>query len=180
MYDERVELYEKNTRFAIYLAASWLEKFPYELRDDLFGEARVGLWKACMTFNPSRGVKFTTYAGRVITTTILQFREKNKNIFHIHPESLQEDSGQSDDSLNARHVDEEIGYDDNFDGKVFFKIIVESMRTKYPTLYLYLLKGLTQTKIGQMQNKTRAAISQRIKKEKVKLIKEFQLNDLRK
>lgn len=45
---------------------------------DVYQEGLIGLWKACITFDDSKGTKFATYAGRCIQNQIGMFFRKEK------------------------------------------------------------------------------------------------------
>lgn len=47
------------------------------MRDDLVQEGRIGLWKAARKFDPSRGVKFVSYAGHLILGEMLHWVRDN-------------------------------------------------------------------------------------------------------
>jgi len=57
-------------------------------RDDLISVGNIGLVKAINNYDPSKGVKFLTFAGRVIFNEILMAIKKNKK--HTHNVSLDE------------------------------------------------------------------------------------------
>lgn len=44
-----------------------------ELRDDIFQEASIGLFKAAKSFDESKGIKFSTYASKVISNWISRY-----------------------------------------------------------------------------------------------------------
>jgi len=50
-----------------------------KIREDAIQEAIMGLWKACQTFNDNKGIKFKTYASRVITNAVYDFMRKEKH-----------------------------------------------------------------------------------------------------
>lgn len=47
-------------------------------QEDLFQEAMLALWKAEHTFDPQRGVKFATYASRVINNRLIDIVRKHR------------------------------------------------------------------------------------------------------
>lgn len=84
-----IELYMSNIRLTIFFGNRWIESFPSEYYDDIFGQARIGLWKACLGYNEQRHVKFSTYASILINNEICRFYIKERNKFY-KTKSLQE------------------------------------------------------------------------------------------
>ncbi len=68
----RESLITNNIRLAISLA----QKFSYE--EDYESVAMIGLIKAADTFDFEKGIRFATYAARVIHNDILMYIRKNK------------------------------------------------------------------------------------------------------
>lgn len=73
------ELVEKNMGLVYYIARSFQNSTGLEY-DDLVQEGMVGLVKAARTFDESRGILFSTYAGRCIQNEILKYlRQQRKH-----------------------------------------------------------------------------------------------------
>lgn len=54
------------------------------LEDDLIQEGMIGLWKACKTFNKTRGTMFSTYAVKCIRNEMYMFlRKERKHIENV-------------------------------------------------------------------------------------------------
>ena len=70
--DRRECLITNNIRLAISVA----QKFSYE--EDYESVAMIGLIKAADTFDIEKGIRFATYAARVIQNDILMYIRKNK------------------------------------------------------------------------------------------------------
>lgn len=66
-------LFHENVKLASYLANKWRVSFPPFYHEDVYSEARLGLWKACLTFDEAKGARFSTYAGSVITRQLAMF-----------------------------------------------------------------------------------------------------------
>lgn len=65
--------FRENIKLANYVAAKF--SVPYDAaldKEDLFQEAYLGLWKACLRFDESKGYEFSTYAVPIIKGTILR------------------------------------------------------------------------------------------------------------
>lgn len=65
--------FHENFKLAPYFARKWCMSFPSYYREDVYSEAWLGLWKACLTFDETKGAKFATYAGSVITRQLAMF-----------------------------------------------------------------------------------------------------------
>lgn len=84
--------YIKGTISALNLAVSE--------RDDIFQDSSLALYNAVLSYDPSKGASFSTWAGICIRSEILSAarrlsRKKNR----FHSESLSIDTGEQDDSL---------------------------------------------------------------------------------
>ena len=79
MTTEREMLVVNNLALAHYMANKYRD-IPVEF-EEIISSAYMGLVKAALTFDVSKGYAFATYAGRVISNEILMFArsEKRKN-----------------------------------------------------------------------------------------------------
>jgi RNA polymerase sporulation-specific sigma factor len=75
--ERRESLITNNIRLAISVA----QKFSYE--EDFESAAMIGLIKAADTFDIEKGIRFATYAARVIQNDILMYIRKNKKYLKI-------------------------------------------------------------------------------------------------
>lgn len=75
--ERRESLITNNIRLAISVA----QKFSYE--EDFESVAMIGLIKAADTFDIEKGIRFATYAARVIQNDILMYIRKNKKYMKI-------------------------------------------------------------------------------------------------
>ncbi|MBE6143978.1 MAG: sigma-70 family RNA polymerase sigma factor [Firmicutes bacterium] len=79
----KIVLKEHNLRLVAYIINKTFynvtNEFPTMDSDDLFSIGTFGLTKAVETFDISKGIKFATYASRVITNEILMALRKVKN-----------------------------------------------------------------------------------------------------
>ncbi len=75
--ERRESLITNNIRLAISVA----QKFNYE--EDFESVAMIGLIKAADTFDFEKGIRFATYAARVIQNDILMYIRKNKKYLKI-------------------------------------------------------------------------------------------------
>ncbi len=67
-------LYAQNEWFAAYYGKKLMRdcNLPVRLEDDLLQAARLGMYKAALSFDTNYGVKFTTYAARAIKYEVLR------------------------------------------------------------------------------------------------------------
>jgi RNA polymerase sporulation-specific sigma factor len=76
MTEEQKKLVEDNICLAGYIAKRYAGKNIEYSYDEVFCNAAYGLCKAGLTFNPDKGAKFTTYAGRCIENEIKMLMRK--------------------------------------------------------------------------------------------------------
>lgn len=73
--DDKEKLFEENIKLVPFI----LNKYyfaPYKIYgEDLYQEACIGLWTACLHYNPSKS-KFSTYATKAIRRHVARFIEK--------------------------------------------------------------------------------------------------------
>jgi RNA polymerase sporulation-specific sigma factor len=73
-----MELFEKNKKLAFYALKKFDQKEGMLERDDLEQIALIGLWKACLKFDESKGNKFATYAVPTIQGEVMkEIRDRN-------------------------------------------------------------------------------------------------------
>ena len=145
--------------------------------EDLAGIARIGMIKAIKSFDPSKGVKFSTYASRCMTNEILMYFRKEKkhksNISIEQPLSYDGegnemklgdlvDSGddilgeivEREEIIRLRQAVEQLGGRD--------RVIIEEM----------YFKGKTQKQVSELLGLSQSSIS-RIEKKLLKKIKGY-------
>lgn len=74
-------LVEANVRFVVWRALKFYR--PGRPLMDMIGEGFLGLLRAVRTFDPSRGVRFITYAGDGVTHGILRAIADHKKALHL-------------------------------------------------------------------------------------------------
>lgn len=160
------ELFQKNIRLTTYFAKRWFKSFPEQWHEDVISEARIGLWKACKTFNPDKGFQFSTYASKLINNEIgMFFRKNNKNFGHDSLQRLLPD----EEDITLEDV---IGYEPDFDDDIACQIIMKEVG-KFRVTSL-VLQDLSQIEISKIINVSQAHVSKLFKAEKKKLIKKLQ------
>ncbi len=79
MTEAQQPLVTDNMRLVYYLANKLGETgFVKNNFEDLISEGMVGLVKAAKAFDPSKGVKFATFASRCVTNEMLMYIRRNK------------------------------------------------------------------------------------------------------
>lgn len=97
-------LVEHNIRFVIHILN---EKFSYidDEKEDFISVGIIGLMKASLTFDLSRNVKFSTYAGKCIQNEILMFLKSIKESMGVSVLSLDFPLLYQDDENNMTLMD---------------------------------------------------------------------------
>lgn len=68
----------------------------YSKSEDMQQEARIGLWKACMTFDENHGVAFSSYAYRCMRNEVLMALRKEKHVSSFVSLNQLLDTGEGD------------------------------------------------------------------------------------
>lgn len=76
MTKEQYELVTKNMRLATYIVNTF-KNVPYE-RDELDSAAYLGLTKAALSYDPSKGAAFSTWASYSVRMEILMYMKRNR------------------------------------------------------------------------------------------------------
>lgn len=79
MTEEQEKLAVENIGLAKHIALTWNRTINMEL-DDLIGIAQLGLVKASIKFDQNKGVRFSTFAARVIENEILMELRRLKKV----------------------------------------------------------------------------------------------------
>ena len=164
---ESVDYFNENRNFSKFILKRYFYESMYD--DDMNQIADLGLWKACTTFNDSKGIKFTAYATRVICNEVLQEIRRRKKI--IQTVSLDEPI--SDEFSNISLGD---CISDNYDfiSEIAIKCNVHNtfcgLTHKQRKIFTLWLVGLGQKEIAEKLGYSRAYINKVINqcKKKVK------------
>lgn len=70
-------LFKENTRLVHFIALRYKTSANAPYYEDYLQEGMLGLWRACKTFDESKGYKFATYASRCVINQILMYFRKN-------------------------------------------------------------------------------------------------------
>lgn len=157
---DKAEMFLNNQGLATYVALKWFAKSPTEIHDDIVGEARIGLWKACLTFNSDKGVRFSTYAGRCIDNQISMFLRKSKKC--IDAISLETEIG---DGLT---LNDTLSYEPDFDARLVDNDFLESISGfKYTKMNI---SGMNQRQIAKRVGVSPTWICKMLQREKQQLV----------
>lgn len=133
------ELFDSNTRLVYYLIRQF--KIPQNHYDDAVQEAMLGLWEACVGFNPELGYEFSTYAVPLIRGRIQRYRRDKISLIRI-PRRCYE-SGEPID-LVIFSLDDQIT--DSSDST--FWDLAPGIDDFYPTLFEDQIEEFLETKRG--------------------------------
>lgn len=171
---ELAKMYQENIKLASYCGKQWLSAFPKEYHDDVFAEARVGLWKACKLFDPAKGVKFSTFAFGVIKNEILHYRRSVKKSIGKEFSINAVLKGENSDS-SAKTYEDVLGYEHDYDNSILYIQIRDAIQQNYKYLELYYIKNMTQQEIANIEKCSQIQVSRKLKKEREKLRQELGL-----
>ncbi|HEX2925034.1 MAG TPA: sigma-70 family RNA polymerase sigma factor [Ruminiclostridium sp.] len=152
------DLFQDNIRLTTFCSHKWLENSPEFLREEILAEARMGLWKACITYDVGKGYKFSTYAFRVITNEIGCFMRKQKK----YAGTISLDATISEDE-NLSIMDM-LGYEHDLEANLNYEHKSKTLE-KYEYLKLFS-DGNTQREISQLTGLSQSYISRLIRKER--------------
>lgn len=129
--------------------------------------ARLGLWKACLTFEENRDTKFSTYAVKCITNEVLLVlrREAKHRLVFSLDQVQPSDNDDVKDSFNLGALIS--APDDVFDQAIVAAVLSELKN--YPTLSAFVFSDKTQVELAKELGCSQAKISRKIRYERRKL-----------
>lgn len=157
-------LFERNIGLAYHFARQWRQSFPEWLWEDVLAEAMVGLWKACRTYDPERGVALSTYAKRCIDNELSMFYKAYRKQC-IATVSLDEAvAGLADDRTEDRRASlgSLIGMEERMFAEVEDRVFIEAL----PPVLRLVAAGMNQAQIARAMGKARATIQKRLRRER--------------
>lgn len=74
-----MKLYEQHAKMATYYASKFYKYISYGVltKEDLDQTAALSLWKACLSFDETKGFKFYTYCSRILLNELVLFKNKS-------------------------------------------------------------------------------------------------------
>ena len=160
------ELFLQNEKLIYHLLKRYRSSLSKDLFEELEGEARVGLWKACRTYKPEKGFLFSTYAIPVIKNQIKMFlRYYFNGCRYSKVIDLDELIGEDGDvSLH-----EAIGVDLDLAGDLQTRQVLESLGQPVRLT----VAGYTQQEISSITGLSQATVSRELTRSQNVLLREF-------
>ena len=158
---DTVKLYEENEKLAYFIANKWRSKVYPSNMEDLYQEAKIALWAASKSYNPDKGIKFSTYVTNCINHKIINFMQRK--IPQIQPEqeiSLFTQLLDADYEFTFENVLES---NMDIENDIFTKQILDEVKND-EILKLRYLDGYTQKQVGEMLGISQMSVSRMIRK----------------
>lgn len=170
------KLFNENQKLVTFVLKKYLcklsDRFIRQYIEDLRQVALIGLWKACMRFDSSKGFTFSTYAVRIIqgelsiyVETITRSRRKGGTQKIISLETPTDDGLTVGDLLPAPEKEDITWILDD-------KRLTERQRTIARMKY----EGYSQAEIGEKMGLRQTTISREIKRIADKLRDDYEIN----
>lgn len=121
--------------------------------DDLVQEGSIGLLKACNTFEPSKGSKFSSYACTCIRNNILMYlrtRRRQSKLETISSDTIISDPRDPQGSTRLIDLIEDQG--SSVDNKVAMSLMIRALKSecpKYKDVLRLTYEGYNQREIGE-------------------------------
>ena len=164
--EKSVDYFSENRNFSKFILKRYFYESMYD--DDMTQVADLGLWKACMTFNDSKGIKFTAYATRVICNEVLQEIRRRKKI--IQTVSLDEPIS---DELSNISLGDCIFDNYDFISEIAIKRSIQniscSLTHKQKEIFTLWINGFSRKEIAEKVGCSRRHVNRVIKKLKERM-----------
>lgn len=129
------KLYEQHARMATYYASKFYKYISYGVltKEDLDQTAALSLWKACLSFDETKGFKFYTYCSRILLNELVLF--KNKSFKYDNEAYISYDAKVKSENSSSSFLDilgEEYSSDlhyDNIDTNIFLEDIASHINS---------------------------------------------------
>ena len=160
MNDKANKLFLDNQALVTYVLTNIVKNWPSHTRqfhyEDMSQSGLIGLWKACMKFDESKGYEFATFAVPAIRNEIYMYVRKN---IQKAPDTI---------SLETPMGDEGLTLADMIEGKSVYDICWVTtdnrLDSRQKTVCEYLAQGYTNTKIAKIIGVSQPHVSKIIKK----------------
>ncbi len=166
--DEAVERFLLNEALATFIARRYRTDRTAYLWEDLLSTARLGLWKACLTYNEARGTQFSTYAAKCIENEINLFlRRESRAVPTVSFNEIGpvDDEGTASEALT---LESRLGSEDPTQVQMAVNTIINELKS-CPILTTCVLEGKTQREVAASLERSQASISRQVSRERRKL-----------
>lgn len=147
MLTELKKRFEENSSLVGYIYhRNFSEYSTYQ--EDLFQEGYMGLWKACVTFDETKSVQFSTYACTCIKRTMLTYIQR---FILKHTNNISFDSIVSEDGEGRQlYLSDVIGLDDDPTERCFVDDCIQKLPELKKTIIQKLIEGYTQDEVAEL------------------------------
>ncbi|MFS8641253.1 MAG: sigma-70 family RNA polymerase sigma factor [Symbiobacteriaceae bacterium] len=165
-------LFQRNERLAYWCAQPWLRSFPSWMHEEVLAEARVGLWRACRSYDPARGIAFSTYATIVIQNELRRFyRDMRRH--HVPTVSLETEIIEPE-AAHPRKRRLRLGDVIALEERLFSEAEARLLMDSLPPIMRMVAAGMTQKEIARRLGRTQGAVSQRLQRERAQVRQWFE------
>lgn len=162
---ERDRLVLENQKLVLFIY-NRLKKDPVTItyKDDIVSEGMVGLVKATKSFDPNKGIKFGTYAGKCIRNEMYKLL---KVLYEQVPHEVSLCTPIGHDEYGNEYCLADIIEDESDDSEMAFKNLIldefeAKQKPKDKQILSAMRKGYNQTQIAKELGITRSAVSLRV------------------
>ncbi len=162
---DREKLFHDNIK----LAYQFSKKYQgYYGREDAIQISLMGFWIACKTFDPSKGIKLSSYAYKVMSNQFFVINRKSKKEV-VETVSLDNIIGDNFNSELINTISDGIDYEDMYLNNIILDSTIKFAKnnlnkTDYSIFEKYFLKNISQMDIAKDLNVSQANISRVILK----------------
>lgn len=150
----------------------------YNEFEDVVSVGKIGLVKAALSFNPQKGIKFSTYASRCINNEILLYfrQEKKHSAVVISLESPIKRDTDGNELALADVISDSNDFREQIEAEVTFinaiNFILNALSPIETTVTLYGISGIKQKEIAKKLNISQSYVS-RIERDSHVKVREF-------
>lgn len=165
------EIFTENLKLVTYAYHKEFQRYR-SYQEDLIQEGYFALWRACLGFDETRGIEFSTYAYKSIKTSMLnyivRFVEKYKNVVSFE-ESVPQAEGLS-------YIDLLPQEEDNSSKELIQETLMKvSRKDRY--IIEQIMSGYTQESIAQKMGTSQSSISRCLQRFRNLLLQEELYNE---
>lgn len=154
------QLFEKNDKLVYVFLHRKYGTLAFD--EDIQQIARLGLWRACLTFDADRGMQFSTLAYRCMQNEVLQhFRREKKNVASSC--SIYDLIGDPEDGLQLIETLASADRADDCISTMAYEKALASISDRDKRIVKLCIKGFTQKEVAQEVGISRPLVSRIIK-----------------